>query len=96
MKKRVFETNKRFSRYRLIFFIFVILWILSLDALILDKINDNLESHNLITGNTVRPFDQQSYEKDISVMVLFDILIIGSFTMSYISWEDKRKRLAKK
>lgn len=95
MKKRYFEDKRRISKCRLIFSIFVLLWISVLDVLILNKINENLEFYDHITGNVVRSFDSR-YERDVSIMILFDILIAGSFTVSYISWEDKRKRLMKK
>ena len=77
------------------FSIFVLLWILSLDALILNKVNEDQRSLNYITGDFIGPIDI-GYENALSAMFLFDVFIAGSFSMSYISWEDRKKKLTKK
>ena len=94
MRKQESRAKKRFIGYRLAFSIFVLLWVLSLDALILNKVNENQRFQDYITGNFIRPIDTQ-YENTLSTMILFDILIAGSFTMNYISWENRKKRLTK-
>ncbi len=94
MKKKRSDDKRRFIRHRLVFSIFVLLWILSLDALILNKVNENQRFQDYITGSFIRSVDIQ-YENALSAMILFDVLIAGSFSMSYISWEDRKKKLMK-
>jgi|SRR3989344_8473495 len=103
MKRPGSRIEKELIKYRVVFIIILAIWIFGLDAIILDSLKTNQEFMNydtelqsFITGSFGRVIPAPSREQAIPHMLIFNAIIAVCFTMSYFSWENKKKKLLKK
>ncbi|MFH1592346.1 MAG: hypothetical protein ABIB47_03190 [Candidatus Woesearchaeota archaeon] len=104
MKKfRNKKSKVSFIKFRIIFIVVLLVWIVGLDALILDTlsereemINYNPKFQNSITGSFGMNVASPTREQALPHLIIFDLIIAVSFLMSYISWEYRKKKVIKK
>jgi len=89
------------EKTRRIFLLFLLLWLFTLDYLVLTKTTLNSSILNklsepfflLLTGNITGTNLQNN---PIFILILTNVIIAGLFSLSYFTWEKNRKKETKK
>lgn len=104
MRKTLPKKKKiNFTKSRLFFIIGMGIWLFLIDSLILDTLNDNRQTiynepvyADSITGSAALFVAPPNPDEAFTHLIIVNILIVFSFTMSYISWEKIRIKYPKK